>query len=209
MKRLIIVGASGFGRELAAWLSQIPEESRDWAVYGFLDDRSDALDGYDCPVPIVGEISTYVPRPGDCFAMGIGLPEPKLEIARSLTERGAEFVTAVHPSVIMGDRVSLGSGTIVCPYAVLTCDIRIGEFVTINLHASVGHDAVIGPGCTLSSHSDVTGYAKLGLGVFLGSHASILPNAQVGDFAKVGAGSVVIKRVKAGTTVFGVPGKTI
>ena len=68
---------------------------------------------------------------------------------------------------------------------------------------------MIGDGCTLSGHADVTGNATLGEGVFLGSHASVLPSAKVGDYAVVGAGSVVLRRVRAHSTVVGVPAKQI
>ena len=73
----------------------------------------------------------------------------------------------------------------------------------------MGHDTVLGPGTTLSGHCDVTGGAKLGRAVFLGSHASITPNVVVGDAARVGAGSIVIRRVRPGKSVFGVPATEI
>jgi acetyltransferase-like isoleucine patch superfamily enzyme len=77
------------------------------------------------------------------------------------------------------------------------------------LHCSVGHDARIGSYCQLSSYSDVTGHVQLADEVFMGSHASILPSVSVGDRAVVGAGSVVISKVKPGTTVMGVPAKPL
>lgn len=91
----------------------------------------------------------------------------------------------------------------------LTVDVTVGNFVTINRFSSAGHDVVIGDGCTLSCYCDVTGYARLGRGVFLGSHASVLPGVCIGDFAVIGAGSVVLRQVSPGKTVFGVPAKVL
>jgi len=45
--------------------------------------------------------------------------------------------------------------------------------------------------------------------VFMGSHASVLPGAVVGDYARVGAGSVVLRKVRPYTTVMGVPAQEI
>ncbi len=206
-KRLLVVGAGGFGREVAAWASDIPLSARDWELGGFLDDCADALHGYEVGLPIVGGIAEYVPQESDLFVMALGDPRTKLAAAGRLTKRGAQFITLVHPTAIVGDRSRLGAGTVVCPRAVITTDVKIGRFVTINLHATIGHDTVVGDGCTLSCQTDVTGFARLGEGVFLGSHASVLPGAKVGDYAKVGAGSIVLKKVRPGTTVLGVPGK--
>ena len=176
---------------------------------GFLDDNIGALSGYDHRLPVVGTIRGYDPDPSDALVMAIGVPQVKLKVARSLIERGAAFLTVIHPTAMVGERVSLGDGCVVCPNVVITCDVHIGAFVTLNVKATVGHDARIGDGCTLSGHADVTGCARLGEGVFLGSHASVLPGVQVGDFATVGAGSVVVKRVKAEQTVIGVPAKAL
>ncbi len=136
-------------------------------------------------------------------------PAYKLNICRSLKDRGGEFVTLIHPSAIIGPNCSIGEGCILCPGVVLTSDVSLGNFITLNLHATVGHDAKIGDGSTLLSHTDVTGFVELGEGVLLGSHASILPHAKVGDYGIVGAGSVVLRRVKSRTTVIGVPAKKI
>ena len=61
----------------------------------------------------------------------------------------------------------------------------------------------------LSAHVDLTGFVSADEGAFFGSHASVLPKVHVGAFAKVGAGSVAVRHVPAGTTVMGVPAKRI
>ncbi len=52
MKDIIIVGASGFGREILRLIEKINEVSPTWKVLGFLDDNPDALKG----VSIIGSI---------------------------------------------------------------------------------------------------------------------------------------------------------
>ncbi|EGH19084.1 hexapeptide repeat-containing transferase, partial [Pseudomonas savastanoi pv. glycinea str. race 4] len=35
--------------------------------------------------------------------------------------------------VIIGENVSIGQGAVICPSTVLTVDLRIGAFVTLNI----------------------------------------------------------------------------
>ena len=205
MEKVLIVGAGGFGRELLAWCRQHPEHGRKWTVVGFLDDTTTTLAG---DVGVVGRIVDYVPQ-GEKIFLGLGMPAAKRKVVELLRRKGAIFDGFTHPSATVGERISLGIGTIVCPGAVLTSDANLGEFVTVNVCASVGHDAVIGDYSTLSGHCDVTGYAQVGDGVFMGSHAVITPKCKVGDDAVIGAGAVVFTTVRSGTTIVGNPGRQL
>ncbi|GAB4286863.1 MAG TPA: hypothetical protein DIU37_06105 [Opitutae bacterium] len=207
MKDLIIVGAGGFGREVYAWAKQCSEYGVEWSIKGFLDDRKDALDPYDYPVGIVGGIEGYKPAPNDVFVCALGLIAPKKSVCTSLLERGATFITLIHPTAVIGDHVQIGEGSVICPYVILTCDIHLGKFVTVNCHTSIGHDVEVGDWCTLSCHCDVTGFCKVGEGVYFGSHVSLIPNRKIGPYATLGAGSVVINTIKEQSSVFGVPAK--
>ena len=44
MKQLIIVGASGFGRELLQWCKDVQKVKKEWEIAGFIDDNLQALD---------------------------------------------------------------------------------------------------------------------------------------------------------------------
>jgi len=209
MKRLLIVGAGGFGREMWNYLQDHPDCGRAWTVQGFLDDGADALEGYDYPVGIVGTIRDYAPQPDDLLVNGLGLPQAKQACLGPLRERGGCFLTFVHPSARIGRNVRLGIGTVVCPEVILTADITVGDFVVFNVRCSAGHDSRVGTWSTLSCYSEVTGYAQVGEGVFMGSHAAVLPRMQVGDDATLGAGAIVVGHVRPGQTVFGVPARPI
>lgn len=209
MKKILIVGAGGFGREILSWVKDTFEGKDGFEIVGFLDADSHVLDNYECPFPILGDPSTYQPRPDDQFVCALGQPKIKLKVCKDLKDKGGSFLTLIHPTAVVGDRCTFGEGCVLCPGAVITTDVTLGDFVIINAQATVGHDASIGDGSTLSGHADVTGFAQLGEGVFMGSHACVLPNAKIGDYATVGAGSVVLRKVKPHTTVMGVPAKKL
>jgi sugar O-acyltransferase (sialic acid O-acetyltransferase NeuD family) len=209
-RRLLLVGAGAMGRELASWIRFDVPEWADFEFGGFLGDNPHGLDDFPAYCPgIVSAIADFKPNPGDALVMAIADPTIKLAVAQKLDDQGAEFLSFVHPSVLIADHVLIGRGVVICPNAVVSCHAVIGDFVSINLSCTVGHDVRIGRGCTLSAHVDLTGFASLEEGVFLGSHASVLPRAKIGAFAKVGAGSVVLRSVKGRATVMGVPAKQI
>ncbi|MEH2062271.1 MAG: acetyltransferase [Nostoc sp.] len=209
MKRLLIVGAGGFGREVLLWASDVSKHQSEWSVAGFLCDDLNALDNYDYDIPIVGGIQDYIPSNEDLLVMAIADTRNKLDLAKKLEERGAKFITLIHPTVIVAKNANIGRGCVFCPFSSVSCDTSVGNFVTVNTRSGIGHDSKIDDGCTLSSHVDLGGYVELGRGVFIGSSANLLPKTKIGDFATIGAGSVVLRSVKSGVTVFGVPAKTI
>ena len=208
--RWLIVGAGGFGREMYSWTFGRLGSTTGAANVGFLDDNMQALDSFprlkDC---WSGRISDYMPRPGDRLLMAIGDPSIKLTVGKTLQSRGALFASFIHPSAIIAQDVQIGEGSVICPFAVACCNVRLGDFVLMNVGSLVGHDSIIGDGCSLSPHSDVAGQVELERGVFLGCQTVIVPRTRVGEFSRIGAGSVVISNVRPGVSMMGVPAKRI
>lgn len=207
MKRCLIVGAGGFGREVLSWV--LAMANPEWNIVGFLDSNTSALDGKNMPLGVVGDPATWEPQSDEVFLCGIGDSGTRLRVCGELRERGARFVSVVHPTVTLGLNASIGDGCVVAPHAVISVNATLDDFVLVNIAASVGHDTVVGAGATISSHCDLMGYARLGRGAFMGSHSCVLPSIIVGEFATVGAGSAVVRKVAARTTVMGVPAQLL
>jgi len=208
MKKLFIVGAGGFGRELAAWLNDLPPQSRDWEWQGFLDDNVDALKPFGNFASVV-PLASHRVSDQNIYLCGIGAPAIKKKIVEPLLKQGAVFISFIHPRATIGDRVKLGQGVVICPECVLSCDIELGDFSMVNLRSTIGHDVKVGPWSTLSAQCDLTGGVELGTTVFLGSRVSIIPGKKVGDGATVGAGSTVMTNVPAHVTVVGNPARVL
>ena len=79
----------------------------------------------------------------------------------------------------------------------------------INTRAAVGHDAVMADFSQACPGAQINGYCSIGESAMIGSNASILPGKSVGDHATVGGNSQVIRSVRAGTTVNGVPAMVV
>lgn len=204
-KNLIIVGAGEFGREVFTWAGQAIAQGAPWNLAGFIDDRPDATSGYGEDLRILSSLDGYVPAEQDVFLCAIGMPRAKRRVDEKLRLKGGRLATLVHPSAIIGRNVHIGEGSILCPFTQLSCDITLGRFVTFGTFSNTGHDTQIGDYTQVSGSCEINGRAVIEEGAYLGSHVTILPRAHVGAYAYVGAGSVVLRRVRAGSKVFGNP----
>lgn len=215
MKKLFIIGAGGFGREVLGYAIDVLDHAKskghtvDWDIAGFLDDNPSALSLYNCASNIIGPIHGHIVNQENVYICAIADVRIKKKVCESMFNRGACFVNLVHPTARVGSTSKLGIGVILAPLSQVTEDVVIGNHVILNLYSSCGHDASIGDYCTISAHCDITGFVQLEEGVFLGSHAVIIPGCKIGAFARLGAGSVILKNVETESTVFGNPAKKV
>lgn len=206
MKDLIIVGAGGHGREVLEWVKDINAGKPTWNVLGFIDDNPAKLADKKSSCQIIGKIEDWQVEENQCFALGIAAPLLKERVTKLLVDRGAEFVSVIHPSARIAESAIYGLGLVAYPNAGIGPDARVGDFVTL-LSSKIGHDAWVGDYTTISSHCGVNGEVRLGKRVFLGSHVAIVPNKRIGDDVYVGLGSVVINDVESNGKVFGNPAR--
>lgn len=206
---LYLLGAGGFAREIYSYLSQMEFIYKGLKLVGFLDDNKRALDGFKVEHKIVGDIKSFDLDENDSLILAVASPQFKEILSDFYYENAGCIINFIHPTAIIGNNVSIGDGSVFAPYSIATSDVKIGKACTINAFSSLGHDSIIGDFCTLSGHCDITGNVKLGNKVFMGTHASIIPSTIVESNVVIGAGSLVIRKVKKNSTVFGNPAKKI
>lgn len=208
---IVIYGASGFGREVLQLILDINESGGgSWDVQGFVDDDPDLEGSNVGGLPVLGNrerLLSQVERPA--VALGFGAPHLKLRIQKELRSAGFSFPILAHPTAVIGERVHLGKGSIICAGSIITCDVRVGEFVTINLACTIGHDAEVGDWATLAPGVHVSGFVRVGQGAEIGTGAAIIQGINVGEWSVMGAGAVAARNVTANSVTVGVPAKPI
>lgn len=219
MKKIIIVGAGGFGRELLQWIkdcnvnhkaniSTNTDCHQEWEIMGFIDDNLHALDGVEIDYPVIGTISDWEPKEDEEFALAMGSPKVKRIVVEKLKAKGAKFATIIHPTALLSPFAHYGEGFIMFPYSKLSCNSTVGDFVSL-LATPIGHDNVIGDYTMISGGCNIVRNVKIGKDVFIAAGAAIAQDVVVGDGAYVGIGAVVVKDVAAGTKVFGNPARVV
>lgn len=203
---IVIVGAGGCGREVANWIEDINSIQKTWRIAGFIDDDLSALDGIPCKYKIVGTIKDYVPDEKTKCVMGIANPKVKRIISKALLEKGAQFVSIIHPTTRIYSEFEPGMGLVTYPNSKIATGCKIGDFVTLQ-STILGHDSQLEDYVTVSSSCGITGGVKLHEGSFVGDHACISLGIEVGSNSYVGIGSVVIRNVPDDTKVFGNPAR--
>lgn len=205
-RRIFIVGAGGFGREVLHWARKAwPQDAH--RIAGFLSHDPRRLDRHSCELDIVGDPATFRFETDDSCLLAIGIPSVRRMVAESVLSRGGRFLTLIHPAAIVAPTASIGEGSIVCPYAIVSDCCRLGRFVLMNYHSSLGHDAAAGDFAVLSPYATLGGGASLDADVFLALHASVGPGNTVREGSYISANCAVLNDVPPRSLVFGVPGR--
>lgn len=209
MEKIAIVGYGGFAREILSLINNINCQAAKYEFVGFVGvEKGQAIHGY----PVIGndEEINMTTEPIS-LVIAVGEPNLKEKIRSKYTNPLVSFPTLIHPSVIVGDvgSVKIGEGCIICAGCILTTDITIHNFVTLNLQCTVGHDTVINDYASFMPSVNISGEVNVGKGVYVGTGAKIINQLEIGEKTIVGAGAVVAKSLPANCTAVGVPAKPI
>ncbi|WNF37346.1 acetyltransferase [Bacillaceae bacterium IKA-2] len=208
MKDIVIIGAGGFGREVAWLIEDINKINEEWNIVGFVDDNEQIQGTEVNEYRVVGNVEWLKGQELN-VVNAIGEPIAKKEIMERLENSNNTFPVLIHPSVIYSNKVSFGEGSIVCAGSIITVDIEIGKHVIINLDCTIGHDAVLGDYTTVLPSVNVSGFVTTEECVNVGTSSAIIQGVTIGKNTVIGAGAVVVKDLPANCTAVGAPAKPI
>lgn len=208
MKDIVIIGAGGFGREVAWLIEDINRIEQTWNIIGFIDDneaiQGKEINGYN----VVGNIE-WLSKQELNVVCAIGESMVKKKVIENLKDSNNLYPVLIHPSVIKSNSVEVGEGAIICAGNILTVNINIGRHVIINLDCTIGHDAVIGDYSTILPSVNISGQVKISDSVSVGTGSAIIQGVTIGKNTTIGAGAVVTKTLPANCTAVGIPAKPI
>ena len=208
-KKLYIVGAGGFGREVAWLVERINAVKQTWELVGFLDDNAVIHGTVEDDYHVLGGCSYLADLDEEVWvACAVGSSKVRKKIINKLSAyKNVKFATLIDPSVIISKRILIGEGTIICAGTIATVDISVGSHVIINLDCTIGHDAVLQNFVTLYPSENVSGNCTIGECVELGTGMQIIQGKSIVGDSIVGAGAVVVRDIVEAGTYVGVPAR--
>jgi sugar O-acyltransferase (sialic acid O-acetyltransferase NeuD family) len=210
MQNIVIIGAGGFGREVKTIIDAVNKVEKIYNFIGYYDDgieKGTMINNF----PVLGNLhdlnSSSEPI---SVLLGIGEPTTKSKIIAKLSSDKINFPTLIHPSVqISEDEVAISKGCIICCGTIITCNIVIGSFVTINLNCTIGHDTIIDDFSSFMPSVNISGEVHIQEKVYVGTGAKIINQLTIGIGTIIGAGAVVSKSLPDYCTAVGIPAKPI
>ncbi len=201
-----VYGASGFGKEVLPLLRNHLNQNE--YIY-FIDDANtlDTLNGYK-----VLSLKEFLLIDADDHYVTIAIANSQIreKLTIKCLEENIHILNIKADNIVVFDEVSIGKGSILCPFVTLTSSIKIGKSFHANIYSYVAHDCVIGdyvtfaPGVKCNGNIRIEDHAYIGTGAIIKQGKPHRPLI-IGKGAIVGAGAVVTKNVPEGITVFGNP----
>lgn len=195
MKKAII-GAGGFAREVKAQIG-------DPTLKCFVDDEY-YKENQDNILPL-SQFNTNEYE----VVVAIGDSKDRFDMIQKLP-KDTKYFTYIHPStIILGNDVEIGKGSIICAGCILTTNIKIGDHSHLNLQTTIGHDCEIGDYFTTAPGANISGNCKIYSMVYIGTNASVKQRISIHSLATIGSNAAVVKSIEDSGVYVGIPAKKL
>lgn len=210
MKKIVVIGASDQSR----CTIDVIEQEQAYEILGILDKnlpKGERFAGYIVLgyLEVLADLLVNGEIIGGIVAIGDNFTRRKVvkEIEKNFPN--FQFITAVHPSVIKGNNVRIGKGSLIMPGVILNNNSGVGNHCILLTKSSLDHDSTIGDFSSLSPGVTTGGRVNIGHCSAIGIGANILHCKTIGDHCVIGGGALINKNVDDGSVAYGVPARIV
>jgi sugar O-acyltransferase (sialic acid O-acetyltransferase NeuD family) len=202
MKRIVILGASGFGKEIAWVIDRINTVTPEIEVLGFCDDAPDKQAGVFAGFPLLGSVERFAAsHPGCGFSCAIGSNRARQQVAARALAANMFAVSVIDPSAIIAPDAVIADGAYVGISCIVSVGASLGSGVIVNHQACVGHDVQLGHFSQVCPGARISGGCEIGEGALLGTNAAMIPLKKMGAWSVLGAGTTALSDIPCGSTL--------
>ena len=168
MKKLLILGAGGYGKTIFDLASQLGCYEK----IGFLDDGRSGPD-------IFGGCSEYHMFADEHTEVypAFGNNAIRMHWLELLEGEGISVPSLIHPRAYVSPTARIGTGSMILPMAVVNTGVTVGDGCIINIGALIDHDSIIGdgvhlaPGAIVKAENRIPGGVKIDSGEVIENRA--------------------------------------
>lgn len=168
MRKLLILGAGGYGKTVADVAAQLGE----YDSIAFLDDRQTG----ESILGTCADFSSFCDENTQVYP-AFGNNEIRTNWLRTLTQAGIRVPTLVHPRAYVSPTAKLDTGTVVLPMAAVNTGVTVGSGCIINIGALIDHDSILGDGVHLAPGAIVKAENRIPAGIKIDS-GEVIENRQ-------------------------------
>ena len=204
MTDIIIVGASGHAAEIDDYIAYENKryQLNRFRVVGFLDKSPENYARYKFSAPLIGDVKDHEIRKDCKYIMGIANIARRKPIVEILLDKGADFITYIHPDTYISESATIGKGVVIAPNANVGPNVTIDDYTIINSRCSIGHDTKIGKYNFITPNVCFSGFTEVGDENLFGINSATIPSIKIGNRNKIAAGMTLNKNVGDDEVVF-------
>lgn len=206
----MVFGASDY----TSYTIDVLEKQNEYEIFGILDYNS-RKDGIFCGYKILGNDDDLPEIYKNCRIkkgiVTIGDNYTRSKVVERILGYIPDFtfVSAIHPSLILGNNATIGKGCAVMAGVILNNDTVIGNHCYIGTNASLDHDGIVGDFSNVMPGVTTGGNVRIGFCSTLGLGTKVIHGRTIGNHTIIGAGSLIVKDFGDNLVAFGVPAKKI
>lgn len=163
-KKLLILGAGGFGQTIA----EVAELLDNWENISFVDDRWPEQQWLGC-YPIVSNIQnlSLIKQQDFEAIIAVGNNQIRQKWQQLLLDLSIPITTIIHPQTVIAPSAKIGQGVSIMAGCVIGTNTIIQDGAILNMGTLLDHDVIIEDFCHLSVGVKVAGGKRISQQTFL------------------------------------------
>ena len=209
-EKIILIGAS----DHCKYTMDIVEQEARYEIYGVVDkklEKGTLFEGY----PVLGymnELSELLEKEiiiGGIVAIGDNYTRMMVSLEIERIVPNFVFVNAIHPSVIIGKKTTIGKGCVMMAGVIINNHCQVGNHTFIATKASLDHDSTIMDFSSMSPGVTTGGRVIIGKCSAIGIGASIMHYKNIGNNTVIGGNALVNSDIPDLCVAYGIPAKIV
>jgi sugar O-acyltransferase (sialic acid O-acetyltransferase NeuD family) len=202
MKKIIIIGASGYGKEIAWVIDRMNHAGCELGLIGFCDDSPAKQNGTFAGFPLLWKLEDAAAQlPGARFMCAIGNNRARQSVVARAEAAGLLPHSIIDPSATIAPDTMIGKGSFVGIGSIVSTGAVIGSYVIVNHQTCIGHDVTLADFVQVCPGARISGGCHIGEGVLLGTNAATIPLINMGAWSTLGAGTTALTSIPDHTTL--------